>query len=50
MAYAAAMRALVVEAVAGEENEREILARYYAGLTRLVHQYAGGNVGSLPAA
>ncbi len=50
MSFVAAMMALMREAVAGEENEREILARFHAGTARLVHQHVAGGIGGLPAA
>jgi hypothetical protein len=52
MSFVAAMVALMREAVAGEENEREILARFHAGVARLVQRYvsasAGGPEDSVP--
>jgi hypothetical protein len=39
MSFVAAMVALIREAVAGEETEREILGRFHAGVARLVQQY-----------
>jgi hypothetical protein len=39
MSFVAAMVALMREAVAGEENEREILGRFHAGVVRLVQQH-----------
>ena len=49
MSLVAGMVALMREAVAGEENEREILARFHAGAARLVREYVGGSAGGLPA-
>ena len=40
MSFVAAIVALMREAVAGEENEREILARFHTGVARLVQHYA----------
>jgi hypothetical protein len=39
MSFVAAMVALMREAVAGEENEREILGRFHGGVARVVQQY-----------
>jgi hypothetical protein len=50
MSFVAAVMALMREAVAGEENEREINARFHAGVARLVHQHVAGGAGGLPAA
>jgi hypothetical protein len=45
MSFVAAMVALMREAVAGEENEREILARFHAGVARLVGEYVSESAG-----
>lgn len=50
MSLVAGMIALMREAVAGEDNEREILARFHSGAARLVREYVGGSAGGLPAA
>jgi hypothetical protein len=39
MSFVATLVALMREAVAGEENEREILGRFHAGVARVVQQY-----------
>ncbi|MDP9475075.1 MAG: hypothetical protein M3R38_05185 [Actinomycetota bacterium] len=49
MSFAAGVIALLRESVAGEVNEEEILARFHAGVARLVQQYVGGSAGVLPA-
>ena len=50
MSFAAGLIALMREAVAGEDNEREILARFHGGAARLVQQYVAGGAGELPPA
>jgi len=42
MSYAAAYNALLRESLAGEPNEREVLARFNAGAARLVSEYVAG--------
>lgn len=49
MSFVASNMALLREALAGEENEREVLARYHVGVSRLVQQYVAGGTGGLPA-
>ncbi len=49
MTFAGAVLALIRESVAGEENEREILARFHSGLARLIHQDAPGGTGGVPS-
>lgn len=50
MSFAAAYNALMRETLAGEPNERELLARFNAGAARLVGEYAGGGAGGPQAA
>lgn len=47
MAFVGSMIGLMREAVAGEPNEREILARIHAGTARLVHQDVSGSRGGI---
>lgn len=47
MSFAAAMIALMREAVAGEDNEREILAKFHTGVARLLREYVSGSAGAL---
>lgn len=42
MSYAAAYNALLRDSLAGEPNEREVLARFNAGAARLVSEYVTG--------
>lgn len=50
MSFVAGMISLMREAVAGENNEREILARFHGGTARLVREYVAGGAGGLPTA
>lgn len=50
MSFVAGMMALMRESVAGEDNEREILARFHGGAARLVREYVAGSAGGIPPA
>lgn len=50
MSLVGSIVALVRESVAGEENERRILARFHSGVARLVHQDVARNSGEFSPA
>ena len=50
MGFVAGLMALMRESIAGEDNEREILARFHGGAARLVREYVAGGAGGVPPA